>query len=402
MRPGSTQPHEHMSKVDLLYRWLARERGPVADRILAEALTRAEPQYADRLAGTLLERKQESAWAGLIANYDRLGPSIRAQLLANPQLVRAAVSEAAGSPDHRRRCCALSLLHDRPYLALSYVVADALRDPVPEVVELAAKTLQRTAVSVLAAEDRVTPAGRSEVVRALREALRTFSRHGRVEVLETCLWFAKDLESALWEALAEHGSRAGQLVEQHLPRWNDPRLAGFLLLALARPAWRKAAQKLLDEWHQPAELHAVLRNSDLLNDAQVRQHLHLLKQPRWFLVADSVLPDLAPALRAKLPYWICYLGFSDAQRVRCLDAWQRAPFPELHRAAVYALAALNDPEANRILARVAQRDCPMRQFAAWYCAGQEACSGWQRELHQQRANQPGAEVGAGTVDEVTP
>lgn len=388
-----------MSKVDLLYRWLARERGSAADRVLADALSRAEPEYASLLISALVERRQESAWVALISHYDRLGPPIRALVLTNPQLVRAAVSTVAKSPNVRERRNALALLFDRPHLALSYVVAEALNDPSDQVADLAATTLRRTAVSVLAAADRVTPAGRSEVVRALKDALKTVARHARPEILETCLWFARDLGSDLWDALAEHGSRAGQIVELHLPRWNHPRLAGFLLVALARPTWRKAAQKLLDEWHQPAELDAVLRNSDLLNDPEVRGHLHLLQRPRWFLTADSVLAELTPELRAKLPYWICYLGFSDTERVRCLDTWQRAPYVELHRAAVYALAAMNHSDADRTLAQVAQYDGPMRPFATWYCAGRRAYTGWQREEHQHRATQDPIEAGADKVNE---
>ena len=355
----------------------------------------------DRIVRILLDRRHESAWVGLVVNYDRIGPDGREKLRARLDMLRAGIATALAGSDPRARENALALLADVPSPRLAYLVADALRDSPPRVVAAAAETLQRTAVHVLDAVDansgvQVSAQDRAVFVEALGEALRTFQRHGQIEVLETCLWFAKELDAQLWDALTSHSSRCGYVVERHLRDWDSPRLAGFLLLALTRSTWSRVARGLLTSWAGVPELIAVLRNSDLLADPQVCKSLSCIQRPRWYLVADSVLADLPTDVRAVLPYWVCHLGFSDQERIRCLDRWQSSALPEVHRAAVYALAGCDVPAAVRILAGVAGRSCPMQRFARWYVVGQRwrvKCALW--------AQYSTMEQDAGTTDSLS-
>lgn len=364
-----------MSTIDALYRWLSGDVSPDSNRVLSAALEHAEPIYAERIANILLDRRHETAWAGLVANYDRLNPDLRRRLAAKPEQARAGVSLAARSTSVRSRENALAVLGEQRYPRLAYLAADALRDVEPLLRTAGASALRRIGEHILEHEtppgDAEQSAARSGFVRALADALRLFERHGRIEVLETGLWFAKELGEHLWEVLSDHHSRCGHVALQHLRDWNNPRLAGFLLLALPRPGWRRHAMDLLNSWREPAQLVGILRNSDLLRDARVRGQLSQLQRPAWFTLADNVMHDLPADARSMLPYWVCSLGFTDAERVRHLERWQTSTLPELHRSAVYALASLNQAEAVRILARVASRPCPMQQFARWYVAGRQ-------------------------------
>lgn len=368
-----------MSKVETLYRWLAGDVGPAANEILAAALAHAEPPYAERIAGILLTRRHETAWAGLVGAFDRLAPGHQQRVVAQADLLRLGLAGALKSGREQARLNALTLLIECPYPQLAYLIADALRDPATQVREAAAAALRRCAEHVLAsAEVNVAPAGRptaeavaerTGLVQGLREALRTYTLHGRRELLESCLWFAKDLGGSLWEALAVRHLRCGRLVANHLAEWNHPRLAGFLLLGLAHPEWRQTVLEMLDSWQTRDQFIAILGHSDLLADPQVRRGVQHLKRPRWLAAGGPTLSDLPPAARARVPHWVCYLGFSDRERLLLLHAWQTSPLPEVQRAAVYALAVLNTPEAVRILTDVAARECPLATFAKWFLTG---------------------------------
>ena len=382
--------------VERVYSWLRGDLDPKANRILAAGLSHAEPEYVSRIANILLERRHESAWTGLVANYDRLPADAQKRLLDNPGLLRAGIAGAMKSrtPDARRN--ALALLAEHPCPKLSYAVADALRDPAPAIREAASDVLRQTAELMLSDGtplDRPTPAqsadalaARQELVQALREALRTYELHHQVDVIETCLWFAKDLGEGLWEALSANRSQCGHVVEQHLQSWNHPRLASFLLLALGQSPWRQMALALLNAWGNRSELIALLRSSDLLLDPDVRHNLQRLKRPRWMAAADPTLSGLPADARAQLPHWVCHLGFSPQERLRCLRLWYASRLPEVQRSTVYALANLDRADAARLIADVASRPGPMQRFARWYITGKRISLSQRRRPNRTEAD----------------
>lgn len=381
-----------------LYDWLAREPSAEADEALAAALAGAEPAYVPQLAEVLFARRQEASWKGLICNCDRLTPAQRARLGERPDLLRAGLAEALKETAERARHNALALLQIEPHPRLAYAVADLLRTGSPDLQAQAARTLRRIAEFGLTLRGRAA-AERAEMVPALIDALRTFAQHRQTEVLEACVWYAKELGQPLWDALADQHTQAGHVVAKRLKSWNHPRLAAFLLLGLARPAWRRVTLELLNAWHTLDELVAILRNSDLLTNSAVRRALQLLETPRWLTATDPALRKLPAGLRGLLPYWVCHLGMRDDERIRLLSQWQASALPEVHRAAVYALASLNTAEAARVLMRVAARPCPMTQFALWYVAGVRALAAYHRATVRRTTGSTAARAAAGAAGE---
>ena len=323
-----------MSRVELLYEWLAADASPEVDRILAAGLVHADAPYAARIAALLLERGNTSAWGALIANYDRLGPELRAAILVRPELVRAGVSDVLRGRAPDAVPSALNLLLDHPCPLVAELVAETLRHSSPHVRDLAARVLRATAEQVFPLEPALS-AGPQQAARwsvgeyhalaaGLRSGLRTFDAHHRLDVLEACLWFAPQIGSALWDMLGDRRARSGHVVTQNLTIWNGPRLAGFLLLALGQPTWRRSAARLLAGWNTRAHMLAMLGCSDLLARPGVRRSLRLMRRPAWLAAAAADLSDLPPSMRASVPAWICHLGFSDEARLRYLDRWRRS------------------------------------------------------------------------------
>lgn len=368
-----------MDELEALYNWLTQDRSSEADRILAAALEYAEPPYGDRMVATLLQRRNVTAWVGLVANYDRLDGATREKLATRPEWLRAGIVVAMRKPTRRERHNALTTLYEHPCLALTYLAADALRDSDPELRERAGRVLCRDAAQVCCDHEaeaesdrppsRPVIAERAGLVAALREAVQTYRFHEQAAVVQAALWFARDLESSLWGSFSAGRSQVARVVAQSLTAWDHPRLAGFLLVALLRPAWRRAARAILSKWSTRAHLLAILRNSDLLSDPHLRQQLRLIQRPPWIGAAGVHLAHLAPGLRAHVPRWICCLGIQDDERIRWLSRLVTSPWPDVHCAAVRALATLDTTAVVHVLTEVAAQPGPMQYFAQCFVAG---------------------------------
>jgi hypothetical protein len=363
-----------MARVDRIYEWLSHLADREGDALLSAGLERAEPEYAERLAALLLALQADTARAGLLANHDRTSAAVRSALLANEPLRRAALTNALTKGNSRARINLLTYLSQHPCPAVSHHVADALRDSSLRARELASFVLRCTGSVVLSAarqpHDAQTAAQlateRAALVAALQAGLHTFELHHRAELLEVCLWFARDLGPVLWEALSMRRAHSAYVVNEQLTHWNHPRLAAFLLLALKQPNWRTAALGLLRAWQQPAEALALLEQSELLNDPEISEQLRLVNGYAWLAALGPALGSAAPQLQAQVPLWICHLGFTTAERAQLLSCCLTSPTPEVQRAAVAALISLNDPRADAALAEVARDPGALGQYVRSY------------------------------------
>lgn len=358
-----------MAAVDMLYRWLSRDTHPLVDDALGQALSRAEPEYAARLATLLLERRRPAAWHGLVTGYDRVPTKLQERVCARPDLLQAAIAAALNDRRRSGRRNGVAALHDLRDFEQSERLSAALSDEDEGVRLAAAEALRYYADTLITGERQATATGRAALLRAVLTGVEQFDAHRSPAVLEAALWLAKEIGAPLWTALGSPDTSAGRVVADNLADWSNPRLAPFLLLALGQPAWEALARARLAAWSAPAELTALVRQSDLLGVPAVRRGLGQLVRPRWLLVADQGLHALPQDVRALLPYWICHVGFTVQERMERLARWLEEPLPEVQRAAAYTLARLERPEAAELLTRQALRQGPMQIFARWYNAG---------------------------------
>jgi len=360
--------------IDKFYDWLVQGPAPDCDRICAAALAQAEPTWAERIERVLL-RRGEQAWCVLIGRYAALSEDVKVGLQANPAQLQAAIALAVKSGSHEERGNALLALEADLPLRLAYLLPAVLRDPSPENRLRAGRTLRKMASALL---DRAAPdpqAGpqerraheqdREQFVEVLDEALRTFDLHFRVEVLEACLWFARQLGERLWGVLGSRRSRAGLVVSEHFYDWNSPRLAGFLLSALEQPGWTPTVANVLRTWKSAEQIAALLRETSYLESPQVRAALLLIHRPQWFSELDAELHALPAELRVHAPRWVRLAGYTSDQRILLLTGWARAGDPKLRRGAVYALADLEIPEAVAALRQATTGDSPVARFTRW-------------------------------------
>jgi hypothetical protein len=366
-----------MPLIDRLYEWFAQGPSPDCDYIFAAALPYAEPLWADRMIRVLLRRGHDASWAALVGQYDRLTPEIRALLHQQGERMPAGIALALKSPLAETRANALRALEQHPLVGMAYLLPNAIRDSSRAVRELAARSLHKMADSFLGQPAPPAEAGgdllqvhedqRQQLTLALDEALQAFDLHSRIEVLEACLWFSRDLGESLWSKLTPHRSHAATLVAQQVPEWNDARLAHFLLSGLKHSTWRQTAVRLLQGWKTVAEVTALLRQDDLLRDPTIRQYLRSIHSPRWFTEIDDDLAQLEPALRPLAPRWVSRAGYTDSEKLKLLSCWLQTSDPDLHSAAVHAVTQIDSPDARRLLKQVANGGSSLAPFAGW-CA----------------------------------
>lgn len=342
-----------MTPADELFEYLATGPTPDCDDIFAAAMPDADGPTFERIVTRLLARGHDASLGALISQFDRLPSDAQSRVRSDPRKLRAGLARALSSPSPAARQHALRLMLDEPSPNLAHYLPDLLRSSDTDVSKLAAQALRRMAERALepiAATDAQRRADHALILRALRDAVRTFEAHYRLEAIEACLWHAASLGEGLWTALDDRKSALGTAVAQHLADWRHPRLAAFLLLALARQNWRRPALEMLANWSTPEERLALIRCLPLMKNEEVRRAAHAMHKPGWYIdLNDDFLDPLAADDRAAAVYWALFVGVSDEDRRRLLVRWHRSRHPEAGSAAIWALAEMGDARAVALL-----------------------------------------------------
>jgi HEAT repeat protein len=370
-----------MARIDRLYDWIASEPCQDTDRILAAGLPLAEPPYFDRIVQLLLKRETEPSWAGLISVLDRLPEATQHRVLARLDLVRLGIARAARSPHESARLNAYRVLTDQPFIKLVYLIPDALNDPSEEVRDAAARAFRRMAECFL---DHTMPPrdgvnwrntldqDQREFLSAVWATVRDFRRHLRIEAFEICLWFARYFDQELWSLLEAPRSHAGYVVREHLPHWDDRRVAGFLMLALRQPLWRRLAGRTIGHWRTLPECRALLQHSDLLDDPRVARQISLIRNPGWLGVLRRHWNELSDLEKQLFVRWTAAARVDDEVRTQFLAEQLNCGSEALRRAALYALGACSSTTAQRALSQFGARgDDGLAHFASWVVLGRQ-------------------------------
>ncbi len=359
-----------MPLADRLYRWLAQSSESGLDAALGEALAHAEPDWFEKIVQVLLGRDNESSWTALISRFELLPESARKQLFAQPARRQAAVAHALRSSDATTRQNALQAVELDPSAHLAYLLPDTLQDPMPHVRDAAARVFRSLAAQF--ADPRKEPsagdehvADRRRVASAVQEALSRFEVHHRLEVIEAALWYANEIGAPLWDALASHRVKAGQIVHDQLEHWASPRLAGFLLAALKHAQWHEMAVAALKRWHTPQELAGLLDRTVLLSDREIAAQIATVREPQWFSKAGKGLSEIPAALRPNAVRWVLGTALSEQQRLDLFAEWLEHGDRDLRCYTLFGLALLEHTDVPHALRRAVRLRNPLASYAHW-------------------------------------
>lgn len=256
---------------------LTGEKNHAADATLVEVLPFLDPPLQVDAVKALGTREHQPSLAKVISRFHQYPSELQDTILGNVQGFFSGIRLAVAAADTEGRLNAIDIIHRCGDSRLVYLLGEALRSRCPRSRDRAAEVLHDLTQQLL---DQQGTAKDAEIVRALhkrsdhltealRAALSCWEVHHQPKVLRAVLWMADRFETDLAAKLADQRSNLARAIQEQIARTTDPRLAGFVLRALAYPELRPAAARAIAEARDEAFLRALCQESWVLADPRL-------------------------------------------------------------------------------------------------------------------------------------
>lgn len=366
-------------------------RNLAADAALVEVLPHLEP-FAQAAALEILVKRGEAPFlAQVVGRFGESGEILQQLVLGNVNGLSAGVRLAISSTSFQHRASAIEVIRQSKAARLAYLLPDALRYRCRQTRELAATALHQMTAHLLDRLEGGPPP--AEVVElnvsasclgeALGSAVRCWEAHLQPKVLQAAFWLGDRVEPAIVRKLAEQRTKITHALTDLLEGTSDPRLAGFVLRALAIPELRSAAARSISRAHDTIFLRAVLVESWLLADAEIERGCRWIRDGRWLQEAIETLHGLEPRAVAGAVRFLTSIGGPHDGKVKRLGELAGAGSDDVRRAVLWQLVHDDSKASTELLTVIAAR------------TGSSIATMATRELRRRR----GGESGGGTPPE---
>lgn len=353
-------------------RILGAHRDHAADAAILAALPHVPPDAQSAAVVVLCRRKHEPALKALVCAYNALSPSAKSELCKNTSLLHHVLEQLVASRDVGASENALQLVVDSKDARLAHLLADAVRSAKGSGRDIAAKGLVALSSDAVAANARPEIATAGEVtarnraiVEALQSVVHQFDPAAASAPVEAALWLGDQVEPVLLEKVREPNSRLAARVCEVLGRATDPRLAGAVLRALATPELRTAAITAITANTDADFLRALVRESWLLTDAEVRSGLLRVPEGAWMDRLVSAVGTFDEPTAIAAVRLLGGVGGSPDRKWNRLRPLLEASRPSVRREAFWQLVADPSGTANDLLRTLAaSQDAQLRELAA--------------------------------------
>jgi HEAT repeat protein len=228
------------------------------------------------------------------------------------------------------------------------------------------------------------------LVEALRAAVLSWEIHLRPEAVEAALWMGEWLEGTIRQKLQQPRTRIAPVLNELLKTTSDPRLAGFVLRALAIPELRSAAAHAIRTADDPTFIRALLSETRLLADPEIERGCRRIREVRWPHNRFDELLELDPARLTGAVRLIGATGASPEWKISFYRDLASAGNDQVRKAVVLGLVNDAGEAAGRFLALMScRRSDPLAQIAA-------------RELRRRQAEGPTVHASAESGDPNSP
>ena len=289
---------------------------------MAAALPTADPAAADLIAHTLLLRRHTEGGLGLLSNFQRLTPGIRAAVVDDVDELYSPIRKACshGRPETRRN--AITVIEQGQAARLAYLVAEQLRHGPTENVDSAGGcllSLARTASRYCQrGQDLVFDAASSRfVVSAVGDAAESYGRHHNMDVLSALCELAPRFEPRILEALRDVSHATVEPLRTVLCRPHRPAVRRALLALLSMRTMTGPALAGIRYAAQEGGLAHVLETAHLATTPPNRAVLARIT------LADTLIPrpgqresGYTPKQSLGLVFWIDALPIERHLRIR--------------------------------------------------------------------------------------
>ncbi len=359
-----------------------------ADHALVAGLLHVDPTTQGRIVEILLQRASDAGLTALPEVFDQLELPTRRTIIANTARLFSALRSSIRSPNAQTRFSTLKIIRESGNPRLAYLAALAVRDGAAKIRAEAASTLLHLArvhqsevsqtteslqdttgaeadlARTAAATIRLLCEERKFLLDAIREGLDCFESHHRPEVLEAAMIFANELEGVLFHNNTLKRGKLTHAMLDILGTAPAQRFVAFVYVAMRYPELRRRIVSIISEYRNQQFFAEFIRYHWLALDPQISRTLIAIKRLAWF--GDGFEPafSLPPDVAGKAPSWVMALGLPMEQKIAILLNFILIDQPEANRAAVWALARLDNPAGTMALqSAVDHEDTVVRQIA---------------------------------------
>ncbi len=309
-----------------VFRHLVHERNPAAAAAIVEALPTLEPFAQAAALGILLQRGDAAAQADVVGRFLDHDAGLQRLTVSHVNELSSGVRLAISSSSFRRRASAIEAVVRGEAGRLVYLLADALRSRCPRTRELAAAGLHRMTAELLdhletgpAVEGLLELSDRADcLAEALKVGVHRWEIHLQPKVLEAALWLGDRTAPAVLEKLRSGRTKIGRPLTDLLAGTLDPRLAGFMLRALAVAELRSTASRAISRAGDETFLRALFAESWLLADPRIEQGCRWIRDIRWSQYAVRLVLALDEPVVANAVCLLAAMGGSRERRTELL------------------------------------------------------------------------------------
>ncbi len=342
------------------------EQNPAADAALVEVLPQLEPRAQATALGMLLKRGHAPSLEGVVGGFHKFDGTLPELILHYAGDLSVGVRLAIGSTVFEHRANAVEIIVQSDNAQLAYLLAEALRSRCSRTRELASEALYRMTARLLEGYEAGGGTERRQrldefraradyLAEALRVVVRRWENHFQPKALVAALWMGDRVEPALLKKLQEPRTRIAHMLNELLESASDPRLAGFVLRALAIPELRQAAAHAISRAHDTDFLRAVFNECWLLGDARIEHGCRWIRSAAWRHEALGLLFELDESVVGGAVRFLTAIGGQQDQQNDLARALMGSSREEVRRAVVWQLVADRSDAAGDLLTVVAAR-----------------------------------------------
>lgn len=359
-----------MGCIHRLYKWLTTSPNLAADDALQEALEHVEPEYASALVEAMASRNQPGNWRSMVEQFHAL-PAEAQQAIVSAAVQRPGELRAVlGTGALQERLNAVEIIRRARQASLADLLVPPLVDAERQVQDGAAGALLELArhTSNAGAADPAQDESRSVAERqeqqrrcrlmaeAIEQALISYPRHRREEIVEAAVLLASHLETVLRRCLAPGAVALAESACALVARQPHPGFVPFVMYAMGLAQCRRPMALVLEEMRDDAFMRALVEHAWWLHDAAVQKGFRAVRRLAWLERGVEPLLALPDRSAGKAVRLVQAVGWPEPQRVWILQNLlfsDRRPF---QREALWALTSVGGDRATALLRTVADWD----------------------------------------------
>lgn len=332
--------------VNELLRALVKSKNAAADEVLVDALRVGRPNEQILVLGALLARNSVRGLVGVIEHFDKLGPSLQEEVLANIKALHPAIREAGRSGISAQRLAAIRLIARGRQGKLAYVLSENLHTGDEQFAKAAATALTELARwlsrSIRQLQFDQLPGAAPLGVEAASET----ARQSCTDTYNELIANRPDIEAAIVRAVELHrGGVQQDLIHAAMLLCDHAESPAMKVISTSRHAGQTAMIRkiqqapeadhvtafLLGATHNHLRAHfgvtfskidsadvldAILCKTHWLKDNQLQLCIRQVHQGAWWSEAElnAELHRHSPKQAAKIAQWIAQSGLNDQEQ----------------------------------------------------------------------------------------